>query len=328
MFGIHRYVLAHLVMIGHLWPAWNSWCGYYAVFGFYVLSGYLMTMVLRDRYGSSIDGVGRFVANRALRIYPPYWVAAGLTLAALAVCGASVTQLVPSMRVPASPSEWLQNLFIFGLNGSSLRLVPPAWSLDVELVFYGVMAVIASRSRWISIGWLALSVVYTGVLIAQDASFAERYAHHGAASLPFALGSVIQWFEARARLSTVHAWIAPAAFVANALFAVKIWGGADGAGFYVSLLLAGYSVLALAPRRASGTLRRLDSRLGDLSYTVFLVHQVASVAVAVAFLDGQRTLDARLLLYTFPVANAVSLAIHLGVEVPIERLRRRIRSSL
>ena len=96
MFGIHRYVLSLLVMVGHLAPLWSSWCGYYAVFAFYLLSGFLMTKVLRRRYGGSSAGVVRFLANRALRIHPPYWAVLGLTLGLLALWPVDVPRLHPS----------------------------------------------------------------------------------------------------------------------------------------------------------------------------------------------------------------------------------------
>lgn len=134
MFGSYRYVLATLVMVGHLWPLGNSWCGHYAVFAFYLLSGFLMTKVLRSRYGDGVGGTLRFLANRALRIFPPYWAVIALTLAILLLWPQDSARFHPSMRLPGTAREWLQNVFILGLEGAPIRLVPPAWSLDVELV--------------------------------------------------------------------------------------------------------------------------------------------------------------------------------------------------
>ena len=79
MFGTYRFLLACLVLVTHL--AGVRCAGAYAVFGFYLLSGYLMTLVLNERYGFSPNGFGRYVANRALRIYPPYLAILGFGVA-------------------------------------------------------------------------------------------------------------------------------------------------------------------------------------------------------------------------------------------------------
>ena len=66
MFGIYRYGLALCVAISHLWAGTIGGPAAYAVWGFYCLSGYLMTLILNEKYGFSPRGVGRFAANRAL----------------------------------------------------------------------------------------------------------------------------------------------------------------------------------------------------------------------------------------------------------------------
>ena len=51
MFGTFRYLLAHMVVVSHLWRAISIWAGTYAVFSFFLLSGYLMALVLHSTYG-------------------------------------------------------------------------------------------------------------------------------------------------------------------------------------------------------------------------------------------------------------------------------------
>ena len=88
MFGTYRYCLAHLVVLTHLasWPGVGS----YAVFGFYMLSGFLMSLILNERYGFSLQGLRGYAANRALRIYPPYL----FVLAATAMTSAMSLSLI------------------------------------------------------------------------------------------------------------------------------------------------------------------------------------------------------------------------------------------
>ena len=73
--GSWRFFLAFLVVISHLWKDMIGGPAAYAVWGFYVLSGYLMTLVLNEKYGPSINGLKRYAYNRFLRIYPLYWAA-------------------------------------------------------------------------------------------------------------------------------------------------------------------------------------------------------------------------------------------------------------
>ena len=66
MFGLFRYWLALFVVYGHtvpVDPSWGpeyNWVGHYGVWAFYLLSGYLMTLVLCERYPANPSGIGRY----------------------------------------------------------------------------------------------------------------------------------------------------------------------------------------------------------------------------------------------------------------------------
>ena len=57
MFGIYRYGLAFCVVISHLWAGMFGGPAAYAVWGFYCLSGYLMTLILNEKYGFTARGI-------------------------------------------------------------------------------------------------------------------------------------------------------------------------------------------------------------------------------------------------------------------------------
>ena len=54
-----------------------------AVFGFFCLSGYLMTKIVNETYADGLAGYLRYLGNRALRIYPAYYVGVAFAAAVL-----------------------------------------------------------------------------------------------------------------------------------------------------------------------------------------------------------------------------------------------------
>ena len=66
MFGVYRAFLALMVVALHLGGL--PVVGAYAVFGFYVLSGYLMTLIMQDRYGYTASGRSAYAVNRFLLV--------------------------------------------------------------------------------------------------------------------------------------------------------------------------------------------------------------------------------------------------------------------
>jgi peptidoglycan/LPS O-acetylase OafA/YrhL len=363
--GIFRYALAHLVVLGHLWErVWGHPIlhpGIYAVFAFYLLSGYLMALTLNRTYAYTWVGTVRFFGNRALRIFPPYLFVVAATLVLLAWAAPAASRVNPFLRPPDSIGSWLSNVFIFGLGGglfesrsAAQRLVPPAWSLDVELWFYVAMGLLLARRRWIAGAWLTLSVAYTASLLAGGSPWPLRYVPLAAASLPFSLGAcVYHWREplfdalnrgtdrVAARLAPllliraerVRQWqalVVGLLFVAHALLAGRLWSDPMGAGFYVSLAIAAYLMLCLSTLRVDELPTRLvalDRFLGNLSYPVFLCHWLAAVIVARLAFDSQRPGGSTLFWSSLILVNVVAYGIHSGVERPVERLRNALRPS-
>ena len=105
MFGAFRFGLALLVVAGHLRQP--IWLGAWAVFAFYTISGYLMCLVLNERYGFSRRGFGAYALNRLLRIHPPYWLACAATLGVMLVAGEATTRnFWGPWELPTSAAEW------------------------------------------------------------------------------------------------------------------------------------------------------------------------------------------------------------------------------
>ena len=330
MFGAYRTFLALMVATGHLFGPFQL--GTYAVFGFYVLSGFLMTLIMHESYGYSLQGIGRYVLNRILRIYPAYW-AACLISAAL-ILFFSVTKTVEyheSMYLPQNAGEFFRNLFIIFIKFPGPRLVPPAWALTIELIFYILIALGISRNLYVCLLWLAASLAYTVYINLQGMEWQYRYFGVFAASLPFSLGACSYLISRKYRgiLKLFDDGRIPVA-----LFAVMCvnflsnyyLGTVSGSGFYINLVIVVLMVISLSDKERIWFLdRRMDKRIGGLSYPVYLVHWQCGLLVwGLGLAAVKRSLP--FLLMSLPIVLVLAWAINKYIEKPIERMRGWIKA--
>jgi len=335
MFGAYRYLLASLAIFSHFHPIYFgrlNWTGMYALFGFYVLSGYLMTRVLHETYGFTTRGIGHFLWNRALRIYPTYWVAAIASVLVVTALPGTVAIYTRVMGVPTTLEGVLQNTFIFGLHAwRSPRIVTPAWSLHVELCFYVLMALGLSRSLRAVLVWVVASLIYTAALVDAHVDFALRYSTIGAASLPFSVGALAYFVGRRVRPPQRWAPFAVAVFLAIDLGAIRLVPDVMLHGFYLGLVCNAVAVICLAQvrvRSLPGIIGRIDRLLGDLTYPMFLLHlPVAYVWTAVLHAQGRPSSE-MLMLLGMPVLNLVAYGVVRLVDRRIEASRAAVRATV
>lgn len=327
MFGSLRFVLALLVVAGHLRHPF--WLGTYAVFAFYTISGYLMCLVLNERYGFQLRGLRSYLLNRFLRIHPPYWVVCALTLVVMGVAGEALTRdFLEPWTFPDTPGEWIRNVGIFGLiPGPSTRLVPAAWALYVELVHYVAIGLLLGRGPRIALLWLLASVAWHVHLGIQDASWMARYFPIQSASLPFSLGAVIYHHRDWIRRKLGGRW-PPLLAVLGAWVANFIWAPGhplDPTRFYTNFILSSALVaLLVSPPAAMRRVQRVDAWLGDLSYPIYLVHFLVGFVVAVT-LVGSGARSPELFWPSLPLVIAAAWLIHVVLDSRLEALRAGVK---
>jgi peptidoglycan/LPS O-acetylase OafA/YrhL len=329
----------------HLTP-YTATLGYWAVLSFYVLSGYLMTFVLRTSYTYNSDGLKRFFLNRLLRIFPPYWIAC--------LFSATVISFVPSLALsmnqglswPDSAHEFFLNIAILGHIPPSevSRLVPPVWTLHVELVFYICIALFLTKTDRRIIIWLVVSVLGTIVLNLRSPTFNDFvqncYFSTVAGSLPFSIGAFV--FLIRSRLK-IPETILPRStliyigltvllilglgllsklydhFQTNSLFRILYYSGLVASGFFV--------LISSFLRVPHSWLMSLDKLLGDYSYPIYLVHLPVAVLTTAIIGEFGWTLERGFFLFllTLLVSVIFSELIRRFVDTPIDRLRGQIK---
>ncbi len=281
MLGTLRFVLALLVVLNHLWLPVANKIGAHAVLGFYVISGFLMTRILCETY-FGWAGLGRYFLNRFLRIFPVYWLIAALTLIGLVLLPEYFGNIHASIRIPQTGYEWLQNITLFDFINAPLRVVPPAWSLSVEWVFYIFIAVVISHRKKLAVIWWLLSISYTIFLVIVGASFGDRYTPPVAASLFFSTGAVIyHWRKSLYTSSQGRGWLTWLLQLALfCIFPLVIEGiGLDPhmIGFYGAyMLFISLFVKSMSMDFQSEWWKKFDHLLGDLAYPVFLSHYLAA----------------------------------------------------
>ena len=276
--GTWRLYLALMVVISHLWGRMIGGPAAYSVWGFFVMSGYLMTYVLRYKYGSTVTGLAEYGFNRFIRIFPSYWIACVFGIISLVVLtrlGLTLTALNPQFVMPNGMLQWFINITLLPLNVHGPFLVPVSGALAVEVGVY-ILVPFMAFSRKAAILGLILSIAFNlhyGVIWQ---TFGLRYSMFLTCFGVFAFGSlvchyrdVLKKFELP-KLSlfvwVVHSFI-------SVLPGLGMWPWTYG--LYASVILSGWVVLSLASVKSS----KLDTFLGELSYPVYLFHTTVAVWV-------------------------------------------------
>lgn len=325
MFGIWRMLLAVEVVAQHLLLA--PFIGFYAVFSFFVLSGFLMTAIMHGTYGYSVAGFLRYLANRALRLYPSYWFAVTISLALIALIGAdAIARQNPAMTMPQSIGQWVQNLSMIFANWMPKeelpRLVPLTWALTVEISFYILIGLGASRTRATTTVWLILSLIYVVVIRRlHPEGGGYLYETIPAGSLPFAVGA-LAWHYREALPKSVDPCLLIAARwgLYGAVLLLLSLTGAKWlvmAGNWINIALSAAIVCCLFRLRPTV----LDRTIGDFSYPTYLLHMQMGI-VASLFVTTEMAIFTVGLGLTI-AAGAVSARL---VDPAIERVRTRIKS--
>jgi peptidoglycan/LPS O-acetylase OafA/YrhL len=331
VFGIYRYALAFCVAISHLWAGMIGGPAAYAVWGFYCLSGFLMTLVLNEKYEFSPRGLSRFAVNRALRIYPAYFVVCVGMFLLFYFKPAAAARFLPNLQMPRTTQGWLYTLTLMTAPDGG-ELLHGSSALRVELWFYVAMALGLARKWWITAIWFAASVVYTIWLVRIGTPFAERYVFIPACSLAFSFGSMV--YHVRNWLPVIKTpW---AAVSAASTWWLHVWvvqnlpGGAWVLGLYTSLIVSGFAVVTLMrldPRELSPWMVKTDRFFGNLSYPMYLCHWGVGIVVS-GLLHGKSRDHLSVFLIAFPLVNLASYLLYTRVEHPLQswKMPSRVRS--
>jgi len=367
--GITRLYLALCVVAAHSTPLlpWATHGGTEAVEIFFMISGFYMALIAA-KYESNRE----FYASRFLRIYVPYYAVCIGVLSVSAVAGlltgkwlqlnSYCTWNTGQNGVLGLAIATFGNLFIFASDwtlflsdepGQGLQfttnfhelpnplskylLIPPAWSVGVELVFYlAVPFLNRLRTRWL-LACLGVSLL---VRIIAYESYGLNFDPWTYRFMPFEMALFLlgmlscRWYQFLSSSKPFSSWV-------DGLSRLKLWQFISGALFifwlaYVTIgmlewlrvaseiaPLVSYLVwFGLLPILFGSTSKNVVDRfLGDLSYPIYLTHYfivglIGAVSTRVEFANGLRG----------PIVAALSIGVSLlmmfFIVEPLEKRRR------
>jgi len=328
----------------------------YAVQCFYIISGYLIAMILAEKYSGQYR---LFYTNRAARIYVPYWFALLLTVT---VCWAGnrgtvveLLQLWSNFDIVTCCYVISTNVLIFGqdwglfLGWSAdeqlywtskfyeskvavwrFQAIPQAWTVSVELWFY-LLAPLILRSNTATLVVLAcctfMMQIFANVAGLDRDPWNYRF-------FPFEL----TWFILGALAYRFGNWgivknaldrspmLLPLILFIGAVALLLGWGRLSWIGALswrasainqpIGLFLL--TALALPALFRFSSRNRWDRRVGDLSYPIYILHYT------VIWVLGTWNLWPSLGYWRHVgLTLALSVLVAVAIEAPLDRWRQR-----
>jgi peptidoglycan/LPS O-acetylase OafA/YrhL len=285
--------------------------GCFGVQLFFCISGFVILRTL-ERTSS----IKRFAVARFARLYPAYFVCAAIALTTIAITHVHLSDLTP--KAIAINASMLALLF------GAPRIDPSYWTLTYEVLFYAGVAltwfVLRPRRRLEipCLFWLACSLA--GHL------FRGLAKHHGTCTLLdvdyanlFVLGMMLHYISKGSRTRLTLPTFGAALFMS--LFPPEVNGVGVHMGPTEFLLLIS-SFCALIFLAANGKTKFLDFPplvfLGEISYSLYLIHEIVGFALIRAFLAAGMNVNVAILL-TLSFIVGLAWCLRTFVEKPAER---------
>ena len=358
--GILRFLLAFAVFNAHagLPIGFGIVAGSTAVHCFFVISGFYMAMVLREKYVLGSTGYFDFVSSRFLRLVPSYLVVVGVTIA-LAICAAAtgLRSLPPLdatqhlVRSGAGFSVHLLNAmsqitllgqdFYYFLKWSpasglgftpsflgaggvhNLLVVPPAWSLSVEIYFYLLAPWLVRARVPVILALITASFACRGILAWSLGWQGDPWSYRF-------FPSELAFFLTGALAYRINAHIGMRKFPWT-LFLLLL-GSALGLAETLAMWEPGMPLqrwirVPLFAFLAAGTPQlfaftkdwRFDRAIGELSYPLYVSHFLVIWVVGLGVADAS-SIAGRTTVISCAILTA--LALRTGIDVPVDRYRQ------
>ena len=310
--------------------SWLHDYGRMAVQVFLVVAGFLAAASLAPQGVAAFTHPGRLVWRRYRRLMPPYLVA----VTASVLVAALVRPWFEHSSVPAAPT-WLQaitHVFLLQDVLGQEALSAGIWYVAIDLQLFAACVLLFSIARRLPQRWPRLPdqlcVWLVSVLALLSLFIFNRWPGLDATALYFfasyALGMLAFWMATRARASTRALWILFVGVVC-VLALVLDFRGRLALAAAVALLLVWLQCAWQAGRLRDGLRLRWLEQIGQMSYSIFLIHFPVCVlvnAVVSYFWPAQLVANAVGLLAAFALSLLAGAALYRGVEARTLKAQR------
>ena len=323
--GAFRLFLVLVVVVHHSFPVR---LGAWAVYVFFILSGYWIARMWTGKYLKTKQPYLTYIASRWMRLAPVFMICIALQV---------LTKIfLNDVQAPywLHLGWWIRQLLIVGSTAAG-RILPPSWSLDVEMQFYILapllillcwrFAIVAIFAGAASLGYFIAHMLVGGSFDEANVIFYIGY---------FIAGIVIAQTNWRASGKLALASLVVSGIIVLILLILPQTRGAvfaRGAGpppqavLLVNIVLAS-AALVIIPfvswnvRQQSDT---FDRWVGNLAYPVYLFHWIPR-EFYYALVDWSRPawMNASLLLAN-GLAAVIGGIIILFIDAPVDELRGR-----
>lgn len=289
--GSLRLFLALAVALSHFGLPLGVPTSDVAVQSFYVISGFYMALVLNEKYGA--NSYWLFISNRALRLWPAYFVVLVLSLAAadnwkpiLSLDWLSLVYFIASQVLIVGQELYFFLLVNHGTLTSTIHPagtpgllftfapIPQAWTLALEFYFYLLAPLIVRRGPGVIAAILVLSLLQR---LALQWAFGFRgdpwtYRFFPSEIALFLAGSLGYYAHSACNGAQRRKVLMMLLMVAGSLFCCLALSKWDGISRFASLSFLG-AVIVGVPRLFELT-RSIawDRYLGELSYPLYICH--------------------------------------------------------
>lgn len=307
--------------------------GYVGVDFFFVLSGFIIMLTCKKKIGSG--SVVEYIRKRVVRVFPVY-----IIYTAIAVFIDFVyikwtgTGIITWVNINALSFIKSISLYPMDTDVNSPPILPVAWTLTYEMIFYTLFASLFFIHRKLIIiiltmAWIALIVINN----IKDISGGDflAYAFLSLRNLEFIMGCAMAYFISHhvnwkiSAISLFFGFIMLITAWVNTTNGVSITGLSNWAAFGIpfSLIIFGVTRLEGVVRKNDGAFTKFLVYLGDASYSIYLVHFIVIMICRRTIFGYGMTIGFTEFWLVSLVALVVSLLMYETIEKPIMRWLNR-----
>ena len=359
--GILRLLLALAVLIDHSYPVYGFSLvnGRTAVEAFFIISGFYMTMIIREKYCKITNPYKVFITNRFLRLYPIYWSLLGLlvisSVAIFFISGrVNLGYLQPysdnflqgNLTIPSllfllftNFAMFLQDLVMFmgydtqtgelfftknfwhtgEVKAWHFLLVPQAWTIGLELTYYLIAPFLVMRKLKIIIVLIFISLFLRLIFMSQGYSFDPWTYRFFPFELLFFLMGTVA-YELYTYLKKKEFNISKFKWLPALFVSLTILSGMTPSSYAKDLVFTFLVFLGVPFLFMASKNNKIDTNIGEFSYPVYIFHM--------AVIDGFRRFG---ISNTKPLGDFTIIIITILISYimirlvsnPIEKIRAR-----